>query len=109
MLTREQILSAVVPAPRAVPVPVWGGDVAVRLLTVDEMLRWSAAGREGPSAGSAMMVRLAAVDAAGDLLFSDADLPWLAVQPAAALQPIVSAALSHNGMDRAGQEAAAGN
>jgi hypothetical protein len=109
VLTRDAILAAELPANPVVEVPLWGGRIAVRLLTVEEALRWSDASLRGRAPGAAMLVRLAAVTEAGEPLFADEDLPWLESRPAAVLNPIMQAALAHNGYTRPAAEDAAGN
>jgi hypothetical protein len=106
MLTKSQILAAADLRTQAVPVPEWGGEVRVRLLTAAEREEitsiWTAHksaddATKGTLTRDAMLLRCT-VDADGRRLFDDADLPALKQKSAVAIGRVVDAAFELNAM-----------
>lgn len=108
MLSRDELLAVRPASPGTVDVPAWGGTVALRHLTLAELLDWQAASAAG-SNGTLRLVLLAVADASGARLFRDGDEGWLAQQPGMVVTAVAAAAIAHNGLNAAATEAAAGN
>lgn len=107
MLTRDQIMAAPLPALAALDVPEWGGAVSLRTLSLHEALAFSA--EQDPARRAVMIIRLCVCSPDGVALFAEADDAWLATRPAAEIQRVALAAMEHNGLTRAAEEATAGN
>lgn len=109
MLTRDAILSAPLPAPAPLDVPEWGGQVALRTLTLEEALSFSAIPAADLARRAVVIVRLVVVQQSGERLFCEEDDPWLAGLPWDLLKRLAFACLGHNGLTAEAQERAAGN
>lgn len=108
LLNRAQILAREDLQRQDVPVPEWGGDVAVRMLTAGERdsllsLFFDANGTKiaNPANYRANLVALATCDEAGERIFSDADIEQIAGKADVAIERIFKAAqaLNHLGGD----------
>lgn len=114
ILTRDAILGAQDLQTQDVPVPEWGGDVRIRVLTGAERdaLSVSMLGSDGKPDLSTYKVRLVAacvVGEDGQRLFSDADISALGAKSALALQRVFDAADTLNAMAPGAVEAAEKN
>lgn len=107
MLTRDAILSTPLPPPATLDVPEWGGQVALRTLSLPEMLAFAA--EQDAARRAVVMVRLCVAHHEGAPLFAAEDDPWLAGLPWALLQRLAQACMAHNGLTGEAQERAAGN
>ena len=110
LLTREAILAHEDLITRRVEVPEWGGAVLVKVLKADEKMAYERSntirrrGRDGvvqidPNEKVNFRVNLAmrvCVDAAGNPLFTEADVAALGQKSAAALERIFDAACDLN-------------
>lgn len=104
-LTRDAILSASDRPLKHVPVPEWGGDVYVRVMTAGERDAFEAA--QGEDAHKDLRARLAVAtvcDSDGNLLFTAADVPAVTAKSARALDRIFAASARHNGITAADVE-----
>lgn len=114
-LSRAEIESANDIRTEVIPVPEWGGDVAVRQLTGAErdvfetsLVRTTPDGKREPDLAnmSAKLVAACLVDGeTGDRLFSDADIQRLANKSATALRRVFEVAQRLNGMGAGAVEA----
>lgn len=94
-LSRTEILSIIPRLDREpVAVPEWGGAVNVRMMTAAERDRFEVLLAEGKRTNfRALLAAFTACDDAGARLFTEADVPALAAQPASALERIAVVAL----------------
>lgn len=100
LLSREQILEAKDMKTEDVPVPEWGGEVRIRMLSGTERDRFEASMVEMKKDGSqkrnvenvrARLVALCIVNEAGEVMFNRADIVMLGNKSAAALQRVFNA------------------
>ena len=118
-LSRADIESANDIRTEIVPVPEWGGDVAVRQLTGAErdafeagLVRSTPDGKREPDLThmTAKLVAACMVDGVtGDRLFTDDDVERLAAKSATALRRVFDAAQKLNGMGAGAVEAVGKN
>lgn len=108
MLTREQILGA---GFRSEVVSTRIGDMRVRVMSGAARELFEASLKDGDTSGTirARWLRLTVCDDAGNLLFTDADIPELAKLDSDVLIPPFAAALRINGMAPASVEEAEKN
>lgn len=112
LLTREQILQAADIKTEIVPVPEWGGAVAVRGLTGAERDEYEATliSMRGTDArvnlinARAKLVQRCVVNEAGERLFDEQDVKALARKSAAALQRVFDVAQRLSGLSAADVE-----
>jgi len=97
MLTRSEILGL---GFRSEVVSTPAGDVRVRVMSGAARESFEASLREGDTSGTirARWARLTVCDEAGQLMFTDEDIPVLALLDADLLMPIFATALRINGM-----------
>lgn len=100
LLGREAILEAKDMKTKDIPVPEWGGDVRIRMLSGRERDDFEASMVDMRKDGSqvrnianlrARLVSLCAVNEAGERLFSPPDIKLLGEKSAAALQRVFNA------------------
>lgn len=117
-LTRDQILEAADLVIEPVPVPEWGGDVGVRVMSAADrdafeasMIEVGEDGRRRPHLVNmrAKLVAAAACDDAGNRIFADEDVLLLARKSSAALNRVYEAAARLNGLGNRSVEDAAKN
>jgi hypothetical protein len=105
MLNRSAILAVPTPAPLSVSVPEWGGEIALRQMSLADVITWSDIGRDPARRASgestAMVVIACAVSAEGEPLFTADDMGWLLAQPGFTIQRIANAALEHSDLKAA--------
>lgn len=107
---RDKFLAPVELAREPVEVPGLGVTVFVRVMTIGEMERFEAARSAAPPGSlQALMVAYTACDEAGDLLFTEADVPALAARPVGSLTKVVDAALKLNTLSAEAVDAAEKN
>jgi hypothetical protein len=117
MLTKAAILAAQDLRTETVPVPEWGGEVRVRLLTAAEREEitsiWTTHAAADDATKSTLtrdtMLLRCTVDDAGQRLFDDADLPALKQKSAQAIARVIEAAMVLNAMASGAVEDAAKN
>lgn len=100
-LTKEQILQADDLKYVDVPVPEWGGDVRVRIMTGRQRQQFQVAYMGKKGMDEVFMERLVmatAVNGDGESLFTEADLEELSKKSSIALNRIFEAAAHLNGM-----------
>jgi len=108
MLTRDLILSAP-STPKPVDVPEWGGQVFVRMMTGTERMRYEEYGKTNPEALlAAVTLCFTVCNEAGDLLFTEADIPALQAKPMPVLYRVHAEAEKLNRLKARDIEAAAG-
>jgi len=93
MLTREQILAADDLPREKVDTPEWNGEVWVRTLTVGQRERWERMVADHQGEILPTVVVMTACDEAGNLLFTEEDIPALAGKSAAPVGRIAETAL----------------
>lgn len=115
-LTRDAILSAADLKTQSVPVPEWGGDVLVRVLSGAERDQFEHSVTGGKRDGAldlrnlrARYCSLVLCDDKGKRLFTEGDVAALGAKSAAALDRVYEAARRHNGMDAKAVEEAEKN
>jgi hypothetical protein len=105
VLTREEIFAAKDTKIEAVEIPEWGGTVYVRSMSGRSRDRFDAS-QFDPATGKAIArtddfraryAVLVVCDEAGNLLFTDADIPLLTERSSIALGKILDAGLNVNG------------
>lgn len=104
LLSRDQILSADDMTFRDVPVPEWGGDVRIRMLSASERDAFEASTVEIKRGQQKMNVQnirarflaLCIINEAGELQFTAADIPLLGKKSSAALQRVWNVAQELN-------------
>lgn len=112
VLTRDQILQDdVAPTLELVPVPEWGGEVYVGILSGKQRDRFEAAYNSSKSKDStrALFAAFAIRDEANRPLFSEADVAALGEKSGVALDRVFKAAFRLNKMGEAELEAEAKN
>ncbi|MGI0148186.1 MAG: hypothetical protein ACREDF_01460 [Thermoplasmata archaeon] len=106
-LNREQIRAAQSRPerqPRKVAVPEWGGDVLLRVLTVEDQI---ALGEDTKPADMPVQVLLhCIVDEQGDRILTDEDAEWLAKEDFPLILRLFSEAAKLNGLTNAELEEA---
>lgn len=95
-LTREQILRSwqAEDKPLPVEVPAWGGTVYVKRLSAAEVTEL---GGDEDTVAYRAFVR-AVIDANGERLFQDGDVPALMARPYATIVTLLKTVMDHNGM-----------
>jgi hypothetical protein len=110
ILTREQILQAADILTETIPVPEWGGEVIVKMLTGKERgaLEFDSLTQDGRRADKAKIItireRLAALSIVGEdgkQLFSSSDIKALGDKSGAALDRVFSVAARLSGITKA--------
>lgn len=117
MLTREQILGADDRSREVVQVPEWGGEVTVAAMTGAARDAWEQSmvvrqgGKVVPNLANmrARLVAACVVDAAGQRLFTDADIVALGEKSGGALERVCRVAQRLNALTDGALEAAKGN
>lgn len=107
-LSKEQILGADDLPTRTVHIPEWDGDVQLKSLNGYEREKLEALVNEFKSKGKCsggqavrgVAAALSIVDDSGNRVFDDAEIPALAKKSGSALDRILDAVLSHNGMSK---------
>jgi hypothetical protein len=77
LLTREQILAADDLATELVDVPEWGGQVAIRAMSVAERIRFESAFDRDRTKAIPALLTFALADADGNPMFTEADIEAL--------------------------------
>ena len=113
-LTREQILTAALPASTPVECPELGGTVHVRCLTAGERNQWEAScigadGKPTYANASAKLVALGATDETGSRLFTFADVEVLAGKAAQAIERLADKIMELSGIGGNAEKAAEKN
>lgn len=119
-LSRDQILAAEDLKTELVPVPEWGADACVRVcvFSLERRALWQTPigdleGEERKAAAAALpierMVAFSIVNAAGEPLFTEDDIPALRRKSAAALDRIIEAVGRINGIGPKAEDTAAKN
>lgn len=102
MLSREQIDKRPGFTVAEVRIDEWNDTVGIRSWTAKERGEYAVWIKKNPDAtdleASARVAAMSLCDANGVRLYSDADVPALLEQSAAALDKVVAAALTHNGI-----------
>ena len=96
ILTREQILASQDLKKERVPVPEWGGDVFVRVMTGTERDAFEETIFKGGGSNIGTRARLAAltmIDEKGQRLFTDEDVQVLGEKSAPALDRVYTASI----------------
>lgn len=117
LLTKNEILTADDLHVEDIPVPEWGGEVRIKSLTGAERDQYEAESvktnkgkREVNMANMrARLIAMCAVDEAGQLLFTRADVMKLGQKSAIALERVFDAAAKLNGMSDEDVDELAGN
>jgi hypothetical protein len=113
MLTRDAILGAQDLKTVDVPVPEWGGDVRLRMLTGAERNALHAAAAAGgkfdATLFASLLVAKTIVGDDGGRLFGDDDAPALAAKSASAFNRVFEAAAKLNGLGGNAVDEAEGN
>lgn len=109
-LTKEQILDADDLKATSVPVPEWGGEVRVRVMTSSERDRFvvtstNGAGKFSMDGATARLCGLCLVDDAGARLFTERELQKLGEKSSQAMQRVFDAACELNGLSEEGRGA----
>lgn len=100
VLTREQILTSQDLKKTRVPVPEWGGDVFVRMMTGTERDAFEEMIFKANGSNVGVRAKLAAltiIDENGQRLFTDEDVDTLGAKSAAALDRVFTEAQRLNG------------
>lgn len=111
-LTKEAILSLDDCKPHLVPVPEWGGDVYVRVMTGVEREKyeeWAESSNKSVKGIRGRLASLCIVDESGKRLFDDADIEALNGKSAAALDRVLTAVMKLNAVSAADVKQLAGN
>jgi len=103
LLSRDEILSADDLTIETIAVPEWGGDVAVRTLTGAEKDKWEAARQNTDGSANLANVRgsivaLCCCDMGGKSLFTSRDIVALGKKSARALDRVLEAVKTLNGV-----------
>lgn len=107
---RAHILNCADRKAEKVHVPQWGVDVWVGVMSVGERDQFDLKVFLSESASMrAWLVAMTALDAAGNRIFSDDDVPALTGKSGAATDPIYMKAVKLNGLEAGSQEDAAKN
>jgi hypothetical protein len=96
-LTKDQMLWAKDLTIKEVKVPEWGGEVYVRMMDGDQRDKFEADQIANPHSNvRARLVAATVCDSAGNLLFTDADIPVISKKAGAALDRIFAASAKHS-------------
>jgi len=117
MLTKSAILDAKDLAVKNIPVPEWGGEVGVRILTGAERDDFDSAcanarrvgGRVDTRGLKIKLVSLGICDEKGERLFDEKDIKDLQRKSGKALDRVFTAVQKHNGMSAEEVEDLKGN
>jgi hypothetical protein len=102
MLTRDQILGAPEPELKPIPVPEWGGEVYIKVMSGTERDRWEILaftdGKVNRDNFRATLLVKTLCDDKGNPIFTDVDVAALSAKPSPALVRLAKTAMKVNAL-----------